>query len=370
MRPSYIIAAARTPVAPRWGALRNVPVHELGRTAALACLEQAGLLPDSVDELIVGNVLGPGGNPARLVALHSGFSLDVAGLTVDRQCASGLDALLIADSLIRSGRAETVLAGGVESYSLRPRCHLATADGFEDAPVEQAPFTPWPDNDPDMHEAAEALACHLGIGRERQEDWAVISHRKALVARLHHATEIVPPPGTGIGYDTYARPLSKNLCRRAPILTASITAATAAVAADAGAFCLVASEAVASSTGSKAMQIVGGVTTGSDPAMPGLAAITAGRRVLQDSKVTADELSAAEIMEAYAVQAIACVEGLGLATQIVNPGGGALARGHPIGASGAILAVRLYHELAKHRGLGLAAIPSAGGLGSAILLAS
>jgi len=367
MSASCIIAAARTPVVPRWGALRNVPTFELGRAAAVACCRQAGVERHRIEELVAGNALGPGGNPARSIALHAGLSASVAGLTVDRQCASGLDALLIADSLIRSKQASVVLAGGVESYSLRPKCHLATAHGHADEPMDQAPFTPWPDRDPNMHDAAEKLSRQFGIGRSRQEEWAIDSHRKALNAQLHLTDEIASIPEVEVEGDGFARRLDRRLCKRAKRLTATITSATAAVAADAGAFCLVVSEDMANSSASKAMHIVSGATIGNDPEVPGIAAVDASRKAMQIASVRSSQLRVVELMEAYAVQAIACAELLELPPEATNVGGGALARGHPIGASGAVLAVRAYHELAKRGGIGLAAIPSAGGLGTAIV---
>jgi acetyl-CoA C-acetyltransferase len=221
-------------------------------------------------------------------------------------------------------------------------------------PYDEAPFTPWPDRNPGMAEAAAALAQRLGIDRARQEAWAVASHDKALVE--DQSAEIVPV--LSIDADAFARRLSPRLLARAPIVHGSITAATAAVAADAAAVCLVVSDRIAAGRG---LAILGGATIGGDPTEPGLAPIAAIRRVWQG-----EPLAMAEIMEAYAVQAIAVVDGVGLDPAIVNPAGGGLARGHPIGASGAILAVRLFHRLAQGRGL--AAIAAAGGIGSALLV--
>jgi acetyl-CoA C-acetyltransferase len=351
-----LIAARRTAVVPRGGAFSRLSLEELTAPVLLACLADAGIGVDQVDEVILSNALGAGGNPARRVALAAGFHQRVAGLTIDRQCAGGLDAILLARALVDSGAAEVVLAGGAESYSRRPLRLATDPDGGPPIPYDEAPFTPWPDRNPGMAEAAEALASRLQISRARQEDWAGESHAKAL--KSDHSAEIVPL--VGITRDTFPRDLSPRLMARAPVVQGSITAATAAVAADAAAVCLVVSDRVARGRG---LAILAGATLGGNPEEPGLAPLSAIARVWQG-----EPLAMAEIMEAYAVQAIAVVEGAGIDPAIVNPGGGGLARGHPVGASGAILAVRLFHGLKSGRGL--AAIAAAGGIGTALLLGS
>jgi acetyl-CoA C-acetyltransferase len=198
------------------------------------------------------------------------------------------------------------------------------------------------------------LAARLAISRDRQELWAMQSHAKALAADL--APEILPL--NGVACDAFPRALSPRLLAKAPVLTGSITAATAAVAADAAAICLVVSDRIAKGRG---LALLGGATLGGNPEEPGLAPVAAIRRIWQG-----EPLQQAEIMEAYAVQALAVIDGAKLDPSIVNPAGGGLARGHPIGASGAILAVRLLHGLKQGRGL--AAIAAAGGIGTALLV--
>lgn len=349
-----LIAARRTAVVPRNGAFARLSIEDLAAPILQACLADAGLSPDQVDEVILSNALGAGGNPARRAALAAGLPDSVAGLTIDRQCAGGLDSILLAKALVDSRAADVVLAGGVESYSLRPQRLAVDPAGGPAIPYDQAPFTPWPDRDPDMTEAAEALARRLKIPRDRQEAWAADSHAKALNAGP--SPEIVAL--LGIDRDAYPRRTSARLFARAPVLCGSITVATAAVAADAAAVCLVVSDRVAQGRG---LAILQGVTLGGNPTEPGLAPVAAIRRIW-----TGERLEQAEIMEAYAVQALAVIDETGLDPQIVNPGGGGLARGHPIGASGAILAVRLFHSLKQGRGL--AAIAAAGGIGTALLL--
>lgn len=349
-----LIAARRTAVVPRGGGFARLGIEDLAAPVIGACLADAGIGAGQVDEVILSNALGAGGNPARRAALAAGLPERVAGLTVDRQCAGGLDAILLARALVDAGAAEVVLAGGVESYSRRPLRLATDPDGGPPVPYEQAPFTPWPDRDPDMAEAAEALARRLGIGRARQEAWAADSHAKALAADL--SAEIVAL--NGVTRDAFPRLLSPKLMARAPVLSGSITAATAAVAADAAAVSLVVSDRIAAGRG---LTILAGATTGGCPEEPGLAPVAAIRCIWGG-----EPLAQAEIMEAYAVQALAVMDAAGLDPAIVNPGGGGLARGHPVGASGAILAVRLFHGL--RRGRGLAAIAAAGGIGTALLV--
>ncbi|MCU0903453.1 MAG: thiolase family protein [Tabrizicola sp.] len=349
-----LIAARRTAVVPRGGAFARLSLEDLAAPVLRACLADAGIDPALVDEVILSNALGAGGNPARRVALAAGLPDTVAGLSTDRQCAGGLDAILLAKALVDSGAAEIVLAGGVESYSRRPLRLATDPDGGPPVPYDQAPFTPWPDRDPDMVHAADALARRLNIRRDRQEAWAAHSHAKALAADL--SAEIVRLDD--VTRDAFARHLTPRLFARAPVLAGSITAATAAVAADAAAVCLVVSDRLAQGRG---LALLAGATLGGNAQEPGLAPVAAIRRIW-----AGEPLMQAEIMEAYAVQALAVIDAAGLDPACVNPGGGGLARGHPIGASGAILAVRLFHGL--RRGRGLAAIAAAGGIGTALLV--
>jgi acetyl-CoA C-acetyltransferase len=359
---AFVTAARRTAVVPRGGAFAHMSWAELAVPVISACLADAGVGVDEVDEVIVSNALGAGGNPARVVALAAGLPEKVAGLTIDRQCAGGLDAVLLAQALVASGMAEVVVAGGVESYSRRPLRLRTDPNGGAPVAYDRPPFTPWPDRDPEMNAAADALAQRLQIGRGEQDSWAVQSHANAMSKGLDWA-EVVAVAGL-VG-DPFARHLTPEIARRAKVLCGSVTVANAAVAADAAAFVVVVSQARARAA-TRALRIVGGATLGGRPEEPGLAPVVAITQVLQRAGLRPDGLQVVEIMEAYAVQAIACVQGVGLDPAVVNLGGGALARGHPIGASGAILAVRLFYQMKT--GYGLAAIAAAGGIGTALLL--
>jgi len=365
---AHIIAARRSAVVPQGGAFARLSIEDLGAPVLRACLADADIDPAEVDEVIVANALGAGGNPARRIALAAGLPDRVAGLSIDRQCAGGLDAVRLAQALVISGAARLVVAGGVESFSRRPLRWRTDADGGPPVRYDQAPFTPWPDRDPDMGQAAAALADRLGISRGAQEAWAVASHAKALAADF--SAEIVPLAGQG--RDAFARRLTRAIAARSAVVagaesggesgaeSGAVSVAATAVAADAAAFVIVADRPTA-----RSLRLVAAATLGADPMQPGLSPLPAIARVLGQCR---GDLTVAEVMEAYAVQAIACVQGAALDPRIVNLSGGALARGHPIGASGAILAVRLYHQMQGRGGYGLAAIAAAGGVGSALLV--
>jgi len=226
------------------------------------------------------------------------------------------------------------------------------------------PFTPWEagawGQERGMHALAALLAERLGISRAAQDAFAIASHARARGAAQ---PEIVPVEG--VMRDGFTRELTPALAARATAIAGSITAANAAVAADGAAFCLVVSERIARQA-THALRIVAGATLGADPQEPGLAPLGAIARVLSLSLATSQAMEQSEIMEAYAVQAIACIEGARLDPARVNMAGGALARGHPVGASGAVLVARLFADL--QQGCGLCAIAAAGGIGSALVL--
>lgn len=361
-----VLAALRSAVVPRGGVFARSSIEDLAAPVITALLAQAGLGPQDVDEVICSNALGAGGNPARRVALAAGLPDRVAGLSTDRQCAGGLDAVLLARALVAGGVARVVVAGGVESYSRRPIRLATDPRGGPSMPYDQPPFTPWPERDPDMTQAAAALAARLGITRNDQDHLTVHSHACAVAAQDRMRAEIVPVLGQD--RDAFTRPLQLALAQRAAVLAGSVTAANTAVAADGAAFVLVVAPQVAQGRG---MALLSGVTLGGLPEEPALGAVGAMQAVLAMAGLGVGDLAAVELMEAYAVQAIACAEALGLDKARLNLGGGALARGHPIGASGAILAVRLFHELARAApgAKGMAAISAAGGLGTALVMA-
>lgn len=358
---AVILAARRSAVCPSGGAFATLTIEDIAAPVISGLLADAGIGADSVDDLILGNALGAGGNPARRVALASGLPEHVAGLSLDRQCASGLDAIRLAAAMIDSGQAQIVLAGGAESHSTRP----IRADRTSRAIYEQARFTPWPDRDPDMATAAAAMAARIGITRQAADAYAVASHAKACAAQSRLAEEIVPV--AGVVRDSFTRHLTAGIAARARAVAGPVTAANMAVSADGAGFCLVVAPDVAA-LGHTTIRLAAAATRGDAPTEPTLSALPAISAVLEQAGLGAHDLAAVEIMEAFAVQALATIDAAGFDPDKINPAGGALARGHPIGASGAICAVRAVHEVRRLKGPVLAAIPAAGGIGTALIL--
>ncbi len=379
MTRAYIIAARRTPVVPRHGTFAKLSVPELAVPCITALLHDASLSVDQIDDVVMGNALYGGGNPARLCALLAGLYQTTPAFTLDTQCCSGLDAIMLAAHKIRAGDAHIVIAGGVESYSRSPlRFQRPKVPFGQPSEYFRPPFTPWHDRDPDMIEAAALLAHSRNISRQEQEAYAVQSHEKACAATFKN-TEIVSIEA--LSRDAFARRLNPALCARLPVIAGdkntALTPSTIAVEADASACVLIVSETVLKTLNWSGFctQITQGVRIGCDPTQPALAPITAVKKLMSHTNHRPCDIHRFELMEAFAVQAIVCLHELqwdhGNKLAHVNVKGGALARGHPIGASGAILAVRLWHDLQElGGGYGVAAIPAAGGLGSALMLAT
>lgn len=364
---SVIIAALRTAVVPRGGAFNQLLPHQLAEPVIRALLMQTGIARGEVSQLVMANSLAAGGNPARLAALSAGLD-QVSGLSIDTQCAGGLDAIAIAAALVDAGAADIVIAGGAESYSRRPLRAKTFADQRPAEFYTRPPFSPHPEQDPDMTIAAGELAERYHLTRPEQDQYAVESHRKALASAASLTKEIVPL--AGVSGDIYPRALSLRLAQRTPTLAGTVSLASTAVEADGAAFCVVVSDSTAARLRCQyRLSVAGYQTLGADTRLPGYAPVEAIRRLFERYPRYQPQHCVTEMMEAYAAQAIVCIEQSGLSMDKVNLGGGALARGHPIGASGAILVCRMYHELRHRDGQsGLCAIAAAGGLGSAMLL--
>lgn len=371
VRDVFITAAKRSPVAPRGGALAHLDLGDLSGPVLRAVATDTDR--DGGTHVICGNALGAGGNPARFIALAAGLSEVTAAFSIDTQCCAGLDAIGLGLRLIQSGGADTVLAGGAESFSRAPiRMHRPINKDAVPVPYDRPAFSPWADRDPDMITAAGALADRDRISRTRQETYAIESHAKhrAAAATGSFADEIVPL--AGIDTDTFARDLRPATCARLPALAGSnayaVTAATTAVEADAAAFVRLSSTPV---PGDVPIRVIDHMAIGGDPAMPATVPRDAVVAILSRSRnISSADLMCVEVMEAFAVQAIDFIDNAGVSIDRINNDGGALARGHPIAASGAILAVRLVQRLksAPAGCHGLAVIAGAGGLASALLL--
>ncbi|WP_243073941.1 thiolase family protein [Microbacterium sp. SS28] len=362
-----IIAARRSPIGTRGRALAQLRVGELAAPvirATLADAEASTGAPIDVADVLLGNCMGPGGNPARIAALAAGLDPRIPGGTVDRQCGSGLAAILDAAAAIRAGDDRMRVAGGVESASTAP---VRSIDGV---PYDRAPFAPDGFADPDMTRAAEDLAAHDGIARARQDAHAARSHaraREALAAGRFDA-ELVPL--AGLDHDD-AIGGAERLLPRLPALFpgGTVTAGTATRIGDGAATVLVAPAGSGPGLAIRAAAVVG-----CDPALPGVGAAPAVQAALSAAGMSVADISALEIVEAFAAQSLAVLDRLGIADDDprVCADGGALALGHPWGASGAVAVVRLFSRLVRGGApagtLGVAAASVGGGLGVAALL--
>ncbi|WP_088958630.1 thiolase family protein [Variovorax sp. HW608] len=380
-----LLGWARSAVVPRGGALAQLAAHEIAAPVAKALLARSGVDARAVDAMVCGNALGAGGNPARMVALAAGLPECTAAFSVDTQCCSGLDAVSMAAGLIAAGQAQVVVAGGVEAWSRSPiRQHRPLTPDEAALPYERPAFAPDPARDPDLLLAAARYAGQACIARTAQDAYAVRSHAKALAWRERMASEIVPI-GAAV-HDSYARALTDERAARTPVEAVSDQCASSDVdpratavsrlaiapQADGAAFVLMASPQAATALGLPALlRWRGALAVGIAPEMPMLAAARAAKGLLARQRLAASALWGVELHEAFAVQALAFADELGIAPEQLNRGGGGLARGHPIGASGAVSLVRLLADMAleAHSGaLGLACIAAAGGLGSAALV--
>lgn len=372
MSKAFIVSAARTVIAPKGGVHRNLSLHQLAKPALIAAWGQARVIRKSLPDLLVlGNALAAGGNPARLCAIAA-FGDTTAAVTLDTQCCSGMDAIAFAASKIKSNEVEAVLAGGVESFSQAPVRLRKSKTGYE--PFDQAQFAPDQKQDPDVLLAADLFAQKHKISRKEQEEFAIQSHRKARIQGLPARVELT---NTRVVTDPFTRELTQALCDRfLPLIKPgefAITAATVAPQADGAAVLLLVNERL-SRHFPWAIEVMDHISIGCDPAEPALGAVVAAEKLLSElSLKSRKSIASVEVMESFAAQAIFCVKRLkrfGVSSELVNPMGGMLARGHPIGASGAVLVGNLFMDLQRKpkASMGFATIPSAGGLGSAILL--
>lgn len=369
-----IVAAARTPIGTAGHSLKDVTVDQLAAPVLASLLLRAGLTAADVDEVLLGNCMGPGGNVARVSALAAGLPPSVPALTVDRQCASGLAAIDLAAQLVRNG-AGVVLAGGAESASTAPWRFWPPEAGGEPVRYERAPFAPAAE-DLDMGLANDLLAEEAGVTRERQDAYAARSHRLATAARDAGLLdeEIIPVrdasrderPRAGL---TPAR-LSRLPAAFRP--DGTVTAGNACGVSDGAAAVAVVSAEMHRRSGIPGLRVLASATTGVAPSRPGRGLVPAVRLALERAGTSLEQLDAIELNEAFAGQVLACCDELGLDTDRVCTQGGALALGHPWGASGAVLVVRLFSQLrARGEGaVGLAAIAAGGGQGVAMVVES
>lgn len=370
-----VIAARRTPIDNVGGRLARVPVEELAASVLAALVEDAGVNRKEVTDVILGNCWGPGGNPARVAALTAGLGERVCGLTVDRQCASGLEAILLAADRIRAGTGGVYLAGGVESPSTAPwRVRRPAGPGQLPRFYDRPPFAPAELGDPDMGAAAEAVSQQAGISRERQDAYAAASHARAVAAQQsgRFKAELVPVAGLDHDQRPRSRLTAARLARFPPAFVegGAVTAGNCCGVSDGAAAVVVTTEKRRWQRGVSGLRLVDWACVGVDPNRPGYGPVPAVRRVLERTGLTVDDLGVVEVTESFAGQVLACLDALQLPEDRVCPDGGAIALGHPWGATGAVLMVRLFTHLVHHAGrrYGLATLGVGGGMGVAVLV--
>ncbi len=366
-----IIAARRTAIGTAGGSLASVSAPDLAAPvlAALAA-DVPGI---EVREVVLGNCTGPGGDVARVAALAAGFPVEVPALTVDRQCGSGLAALEVAVGMLAVAPG-LVLAGGVESASTAPWRFWPPARNEEPRRYDRAPFAPPSFEDPDMGVAADLLAEERGVTRARQDAYAARSHARAAATRDSggFTEEIVPVGGVAVDERVRTGLTEARLARLPPAFrpTGTVTAGNACGVNDGAAVVAVVDAATHRALGVAGLRVLATASAGVHPGRPGIGLVPAVRMALARAGTTLDDVDVVELNEAFAGQVLACCDELALDADRVCPEGGALALGHPWGASGAVLAVRLFTQLVRRDGgdLGLAAIAVGGGQGVAMVV--
>lgn len=384
--PIVLAAPVRTPIGKFGGALSTLSAVDLGTAAAQAALERAGLDPADVDQVVYGHgrQAGCGPNTARQVAYRAGVPVERPAFTVNQACGSGLQSVFCGARAIRLGEAEVVLAGGMESMSntpyMLPRARWGYRlghsevvdgmyrDGFNDPLSELV-----------MGETAEELAAETGITREQADAYAVESQRRCQAARERgrFAGEIVPVTVAGrkgetvVESDEHPRDdvRMESLARLPTVFRdgGTVTPGNASGITDGAAALVVASEEAAGRLGLPVVaRLHGWKVVGVEPRIMGIGPVPAVRGLLEATGRTTDEIEEMELNEAFASQVLACLEDLPVAPARVNPDGGAIALGHPIGATGARLLVTLLHGMAsRDRTQGVATLCVSGGMGLA-----
>lgn len=366
-----VVAAYRTPIGTAGRSLARVDAASLAAPLLRRLADELQGMP--VNEVVLGNCMGPGGNVARVAALAAGLPIGVPALTIDRQCASGLAAIVAGASTVRGGGG-LVLAGGTESASTAPWRFWPPAAGGEPRRYERAPFAPAHIGDPDMGLAADLLAEERGITRERQDLYAARSHTSAWAAQQAGVFDAEIVPVTGVRRDQRPRAgmTVERLGRMRPTFReqGTITAGNACGINDGAAAVAVVDATTHRRLGLPGLRIMSAATVGVDPNRPAISIVPAVREALDGAEVSLDDIDVVELNEAFGGQILACCDDLGLDPAQVCRDGGALALGHPWGASGAVLMVRLFTQLVRERRgrTGLAAIAAGGGQGVAVVV--
>jgi len=387
MPEAVIVGALRTAIGSFGGALADIPAHELGAQVIRALLEKLKLDPASIDEVILGQVLtaGAGQNPARQAAIAAGLPSHIPSLTINKVCGSGLKAVQLAAQAVRCGDAEIVIAGGQENMSLAPHVLPRSRNGqkmgdwtLQDSMIVDGLWDAF--NSYHMGITAENVADKFGISREEQDSFAAATQAKTAAAQAaeRFADEIVPvsiPQRKGeplvFARDEYPRATTADSLaklRAAFKKDGSVTAGNASGINDGAAAVVVMSATRAAALGLTPLATIkAGSSAGVDPAIMGTGPIPASQKCLAKAGWSVADLDLIEANEAFAAQAISVNRGLGWDPAKVNVNGGAIALGHPIGASGARILVTLLHEMGRRNvSRGLATLCIGGGQGVAL----
>ncbi len=374
LHEAVIVGAVRTPFGRHGGVLRQIRPDDLAAAAMTGLLARTGLDPALIDDVFWGNANGAGEdnrNVARMAGLLAGLPVSVPGVTVNRLCGSGLQAIVSGAREIQTGAADVILAGGVESMTRAPFVLPKSEAGF--ARGDQTLYDTtlgWRMVNPRlaaMHPpislglTAENVASEYGISREDQDAWALRSHRRAIAAQdacrfSAEVIEIEAPAGRGevVNVDRDEGPRRDTSLEKLATLKpafapeGTVTAGNSSQLTDGAAALLMASQEASERLGLTPMaRFVDAATAGVDPAMMGIGPVPATRKLLQRLNMRTGDLDLVEINEAFASQVLACIRELDLDEAKVNPNGGAIAIGHPLGASGARLVATLVHEMGR-----------------------
>ncbi|WNB92422.1 acetyl-CoA C-acyltransferase [Bacillus sp. NEB1478] len=361
MKTAVIIDAKRTVIGKKDGYFKDVPPENLAAAVIRAILKENNIPSHMVTDVILGNTVGPGGNLARLSALTAELPFSVPGFTVDRQCGSGLEAINLACRLIQSGAGDIYIAGGVESASTSTY-------------PKRARFSPDVNGDPDMGVGAENVAEYYKITREVQDEYALLSYKRTLhsIEKGRFLNEIVPFKDTPLR-DEGIKPmptLERIIKRSRPAFkeTGTVTAANSCGVNDGASVVLVMSEEKAKELHLlPKLKFIDSVSAGVDPNLPGIGPVPAVNSILQRNGNVIEEIDVFELNEAFSSQVVASAQELNIPWDKLNKGGGAIAFGHPYGASGAILVTSLLREMTDEDRYGIATLGIGGGLGIATL---
>ena len=357
---AYIVDAVRTPVGKRGGGLSSVHPADLGAHSIKALMERTGVDPNAVDDVVFGNVdsVGPqAGCIARTCWLAAGLPEHVPGTTIDRQCGSAQQAVHFAAQAVMSGTMDLVVAGGVQNMSMIPISSAMTAGqalGFDD-PFTGSPgwTTRYGTGEVSQFVGAEMMVDKWNLSREEMEEFAIESHNRALRARAEGRFDSQIAPLNGLSFDEGPREPNVDKIRSLPTLTPTgkLTAACASQISDGSAALLIANEAAVKAHGLTPRARIHHMSVlADDPIMMLSAPIPATKRALQKAKMTIDDIDLVEINEAFAPVVMAWMRETGADHAKVNVNGGAIALGHPLGATGARLMTTLLHELARTGG--------------------